>query len=137
MDIPAKDKSNYLRGLLIIAKKDKQLTESEKSIIRELAEKLGFAPDFYEETLRSLLANKYIKEEPVIFSDKKIAESFIEDGLKLASSGESFSSAELEWLHETAKLNTIDEDWFEDKIKIIKSLPRKSLNTDFALYSII
>ena len=137
MDIPIKDKSNYLRGLLIIAKKDKQLTEPEKRIIRELAEKLGFASDFYEETLRSLLANKYIKEEPIIFSNKKIAMSFIEDGLKLASSGESFSSAELEWLRETAKLNSIEEEWFEDKMQSIKSLPTKSLNTDFALYSII
>ena len=43
MEIPVKDKSNYLKGLLIVAKKDKQLADSEKRIIRGIGEKLGFA----------------------------------------------------------------------------------------------
>ncbi len=76
MNIPVIDKSNYLKGLLITARKDKKLAESEKKIIREIAERLGFSSDFYEETLRNLLANKYLIEDPVKFSDIKIAESF-------------------------------------------------------------
>lgn len=55
MEISILDKSNYLKGLLIVAKKDKQLAEQEKKIIRHCAEKLGFARDFYENTLKDLL----------------------------------------------------------------------------------
>ena len=36
MQIPVIDRSNYLKGLLITARKDKQLTESEKEIIKEI-----------------------------------------------------------------------------------------------------
>ena len=48
------DKSNYLKGLLILAKKDNQLRDSEKNIIRSVAQRLGFSKDFYEETLQNL-----------------------------------------------------------------------------------
>ena len=52
-----------------------------KKIIRSIAEKLGFASDFYEETIQNLLANKYIDEGPIKFSDIKI-ESEINTRLK-------------------------------------------------------
>ena len=62
MNIPVIDKSNYLKGLLITARKDKILAESEKKIIRKIGERLGFSSDFYEETLNNLLRNKYLVE---------------------------------------------------------------------------
>ena len=46
MDIPQIDRSNYLKGLLITAKVDKQLTDPEKKIIKEFSDKLGFSSDF-------------------------------------------------------------------------------------------
>ena len=91
MEIPIKDKSNYLKGLLIVAKKDKQLADSEKRIIRGIGEKLGFASDFYEDVLKDLLSNEYILEDPIKFSNIKIAKSFIDDGLKLAYSDNKMS----------------------------------------------
>ena len=109
MELTLIDKSSYLKGLLIVAKKDKQLTEPEKKIIRDIAVKLGFATDFYEDTLRSLLANKYILENPVKFSQRKIAESFIIDGLKLAFADNMVSDVEIDWLKLTALENGIEE----------------------------
>lgn len=137
MEIPVQDKSNYLKGLLIVAKKDKQLADSEKKIIRGIGEKLGFAPDFYENILKDLLANRYIIDDPIKFSNIKIAESFIEDGLKLAYSDEKVSNVELSWLLETAKNNNISEKWLKDKLEYYKNSSISLLNTDFALYSII
>jgi uncharacterized tellurite resistance protein B-like protein len=136
MEIPIKDKSNYLKGLLIVAKKDKQLADSEKKIIREIAEKLGFAPDFYEDILRDLLSNKYIAEDPIKFSNLKIAKSFIDDGLKLAFSDNKISDVELRWIFQTAEHNCIKEDWIKEKVEYYKSANASS-SKDLALYSII
>lgn len=137
MNIPVIDKSNYLKGLLIIARKNKILAEAEKKIIRGIANKLGFASDFYEETLRSLIANKYISDEPIYFSDPKIAKSFVIDGLKLAYSDKLVTDEEIEWLRNTAMINEINSSWFEEQINKQKVSPSLLLNTEYALYSII
>jgi hypothetical protein len=137
MIIPVIDKSNYLKGLLITARKDKKLADSEKKIIIGIAERLGFAKDFYEEVVNNLLANKYIDEEPIKFSDIKIAESFIIDGLRLAYSDSPDESGEIDWLRKTAAENGINEKWFEDKLQALKTNVGNFLITDFALLSII
>ncbi len=137
MEIPIIDKSNYLKGLLITARKDNQLAESEKKIIKDISVRLGFASDFYEDVIKSLLSNKYITDEPIKFSDKKIAESFIDDGLRLAFSDNKISDNEINWLRATAEANGIEKKWFEEKMSIHKSSPGLLMNSDFALYSII
>lgn len=138
MEITIQDKSNYLKGLLITAKKDNQLTETEKRIIRGIAVKLGFATDFYEDSLKSLLANKYLLDDPIKFSDKKIAESFVQDALKLIFADKMFSDVEINWLRLTAKANLIEHEWFEEKLKKVKESSHFTLNAnDFALYTII
>jgi hypothetical protein len=137
MEIPVIDRSNYLRGLLITARKDNQLSESEKRIIRSIAERLGFASDFYEDTLKTLLANKYIQEEPVKFSDRKIAESFVSDGLKLAFSDKSETNVEIDWLKKTAGTNDLNEEWFDKKLNECRNSSGPLGIKDLALLSII
>ncbi len=137
MEFPLLDKSNYLKGLLIIARKDNQLAESEKDILKSTSEKLGFASDFYEETIKNLLHNKHIAEEPIIFSDKEIASSFISDGLKLAFSDMKIHAAEIEWLKETALKNSIELTWFEKEQQKINQETNQSIQSDLKLYSII
>jgi hypothetical protein len=137
MEIPIIDKSNYLKGLLITARKDNQLAESEKKIIKDISVKLGFASDFYEDIIKSLLNNKYITDEPIKFTDIKIAESFVDDGLRLAFSDNRVTDNEINWLRATAEVNGIEKKWFEEKMSIHKSSPGLLMNSDFALYSII
>lgn len=136
MEITFQDKSNYLKGLLIIAKKDNQLSDSEKKIIRRVGEKLGFASDFYEDILKNLLANKYIHDDPIKFSHIKIAKSFVDDGLRLIFSDNQFSDTELNWLKATSKENNIEPDWFEEKFHLYKNSTFSLLPQDFALFSI-
>ena len=137
MEIPQLDRSNYLKGLLITARKDKQLNDNEITIIKELAKRLGFSSDFFNETISSLLENKYITEEPIKFSNPEIAKSFIEDGLKLALSDGTVIGDEINWLKETAKVNDINLDWVDKKHKELESKKTLLGKVDFALFSII
>jgi len=123
--------------LLITARKDNQLSETEISIIKKIATRLGFSSDFFEETISNLLHNKYITEEPIKFSRQDIAESFIEDGLKLALSDDTITEEETKWLKNTAKENGIDEIWIDKKMKEIQSKPHLIGKMDFALFSLI
>jgi hypothetical protein len=137
VEIPQLDRSSYLKGLLITARKDNQLTESEISIIKKFATRLGFSSDFFNETISNLLENKFITEEPIKFSRQDIAKSFIEDGLKLALSDNIIGKDELSWLNETAKTNGIDDKWVNKKMKEIQSKPNLISKMDFALFSLI
>ena len=137
MNISAIDRSNYLKGLLIVAKKDNKLADAEKSVIKNFSEKLGFASDFCDEVIRNLLANKYIDESPIRFSSGEIARSFITDGLRLALTNNKIPDQEITWLKNTAFLNGIEEKWFEEKREDCAGRPHHQLVTDSALLSII
>ena len=137
MEIPQLDRSSYLKGLLITARKDNQLSETEIAIIKKIATRLGFSLDFFNETISNLLENKYITEEPIKFSKQNIAQSFIEDALKLALSDDSINENETVWLKDTAKENGLDKEWVNKKMKEIQSKPHLIGKMDFALFSLI
>jgi hypothetical protein len=137
MELTQLDKSSYLKGLLIVAKKDNQLNDYEKKFLKNIASKLGFASDFYEDIIRGLLINKYIPENPVKFSDKKIAELFVTDGIKLALSGKIITDSELDWLKQTALENNLDDEWFKNKVNKLKENVNFSQVSEYALFSII
>ncbi len=137
MNIPIIDRSNYLKGLFITAKLDKELTEKEKDILKKISDKLGFATDFFHETVRSLLINKYIIEEPIVFSNLEIAQSFIKDAVKLACVNGVVTNAEVDWLKKTADINKINSNFVEKEFKSFRDTPRSLIGSDLALYSII
>jgi len=137
MNIPLLDRSNYLKGLFITAKLDRQLSEKEKEILKKISDKLGFANDFYEETIRGLLSNKYLPEDPIIFTDQTVAKSFIRDAIRLVYSDGRDTKNEIEWLKKTAKANSIDEEFLLNEIKLNENPSRLLVNNDFALFSII
>ncbi|MBX2976478.1 MAG: TerB family tellurite resistance protein [Ignavibacteriaceae bacterium] len=110
------DKSEYLKGLLILARKNNSLDEKEKTVIRNVANRLGFSKDFYEDTLKYLMSNKYITEEPIKFSNPSIAKLFIKDGLELAYSDNELCEKELNWLKSIAKANQLAVDWLMESI---------------------
>jgi len=137
MRIPVQDRSKYLKGLLVVAKKDNHLAEAEKKIIRKVASRLGFSSTFYEYTINNLLSNEYINDDPIIFSDKMIAKTFIIDGLRLSKSDNSLDKREVEWLKQTCLANGIDLKWFQPKLKEAESSPQVFAGADFALYTLI
>ena len=137
MEIPQIDRSNYLKGLLITARKDEQLAESEKEILKKISERLGFSKDFFEETITTLLANKYITEEPPKFSNNKISQSFVTDALRLALSDNKIGDTELNWILTVANTNGITSEWVNKKLEELKSKPHLIGNLELALYAIL
>ena len=118
------DKSNYLKGLLLLAKMDSQLFEREKDFIRNIAQRLGFSQEFYEEVLKTLLANKNIKDDPILFSSKQAAELFIADGAALTIADGKMTESEIEWLKKNALFNNIEESHFYEIVHSASGLKR-------------
>ena len=52
--------------------------------------------------------DKYILEEPALFSTEPIAEFFINDVTKIMSHANSMTDAAKEWLRKTAEVNKVD-----------------------------
>jgi len=110
------DKGKYLRGLLVLSKKDRQLTQEEKNIVKEVGSYLGYDSEFIQESLQNILGNKYVKDEPVIFSSSEIAKHFINDGLKLSFCDTESPVEELKYMTKVAEVNKIDDAWFSSEV---------------------
>ena len=137
MSIAVVDKSSYLKGLLILARKDKIISEIQKTIILDAGKRLGFSSEFCEENLNTLLHNECLCEDPVKFNSYTVAKSFIADGLKLTCSGKSIIDEELDWLRQAAEINSIDLKWFNEQVKKYSHLINADVPTQLTLYSII
>ncbi len=137
MNIALIDKSSYLRGLLILARKNNHISKIQKTIILQAGKRLGFSSSFCEEILNTLLHNACLCEEPIKFDSYAVAQSFIADGLKLTCSGKSIIDAELNWLRRSAEINSIDLKWFNEQVKNCSCLINTNVPTQLTLYSII
>ncbi len=122
------DKSNYLKGMLIVARLDERLIDRERDHIRNVATRLGFSKDFYEETLKNLMINENISDSPLMFSSPAIAEIFLNEALKLAYADNVLSKAELDWLRKTAEINGIPSQKFTEFVASFQSF----LQTDIS-----
>lgn len=137
MNISVIDKSNYLRGLLILAKKDIHISQFEKKIIYNAGIQLGFSSSFCEEILKTLLHNESLCDDPVKFINSKVAKSFISDGLILSSAGRQISPAQIIWLKKSADINGINSVWFKEELLKCKRKTNYPASTQLTLYSII
>ena len=107
MELTYKDRSEFLRGFLILIKKDNKVTESEKNMALVVGNYFGFSQDFCENAIKVLLENEYISEKPPIFSNKCIAKFFIVESYKIFNQIHTLDQNEEEWLISTAALNQI------------------------------
>ena len=137
MNIAVIDKSSYLRGLSILARKDNHISKIQKSIILEAGKRLGFSSEFCEEILNTILHNECLCEKPIKFKSYAVAKSFIADGLKLTCSGKSIIDAELKWLRQAAEINSVKMKWFEEQLQNCKFLMNHNTPVQLTLYSII
>lgn len=105
------EKSLYLKGLMLLIKRDKKIEEAERNLMIKVGKILGFEKDFIQSSIDNLLENPYITDEIPKFSSKIIAESFLLDGLKLSFSDNDFSPEEIEFLSEVAKQNGLESEY--------------------------
>jgi len=119
MELTYKDCGEFLRGFLILVKKDNKICEFEKNMSMVVGEYFGFAEEFCEESINALLENNFISEEPPIFSSKSIAEFFIEESYKILSQIHPLAANEEQWLLKTAEANQVNFVITKQKIILV------------------
>jgi|BarGraIncu00222A_1022003.scaffolds.fasta_scaffold17964_1 hypothetical protein len=122
MELTLLDKSNYLRGLLILIGKDKNIAIKEKELFLRLSKTLGFSEEFCNNAVNELLVNNYIIEDPPKFSDVEIAKAFLKDGIQLAFADGSLHLYEMNWLNFVGDKNNVDPDWRVEQLNDFKKL---------------
>jgi hypothetical protein len=122
MELTLLDRSNYLRGLLILIGKDKNIAIKEKELFLRLSKTLGFSEEFCNNAVNELLINNYIIEDPPKFSDVEIAKAFLKDGIQLAFADGSLHLYEMNWLNFVGDKNNVDPDWRVEQLNDFKKL---------------
>jgi hypothetical protein len=111
------DRSNYVKGLLLMIGKDKKITDSERDFLHNVAETLSFDKKFIESAMNELLENKYLGNEPPVFSQKQYAEAFLRDAIKLAFVDNDLASKEFDWLQSIAASNGLSNEWLKNELE--------------------
>jgi len=115
MKITVVDGSNYFRGLLLLIRKDRRITESEIRLMKRIGKTLGFEREFCDNAIEEIMENTYIVDTPPEFSTKELASKFIKDGLAIAFADDEVHPSEEEWLRSTAEKNGLDQEWFREE----------------------
>lgn len=127
------DKSNYLRGLLILIKRDRTVNEIEKVRIKELSKILGFNGSFVENALNELLENEYLIENPPKFKNHKLVEAFIKDAIKIAFFENVLNIYKLNWLSAFAIDNDLSKQWLFMELEHFIENANPNLNDGFEI----
>jgi hypothetical protein len=135
MIITVTDGSNYFKGLLLLIRKDRRITEKEIHAIKRIGKTLGFEREFCDNAIHDILENNFILDTPPKFSTKEIAMKFIKDGLAIAFLNNELHSFEKEWLRSTAKINGVDLAWFRQEC--INTTNRKQLTSQLEVDDLI
>lgn len=106
------DKSNYFKGLLVLVGKDKEINRNESDLIKKVGNILGFNHDFVDKAIKNFFKNKYIIEEPPVFSNYNFAEIFIKDGIRMALINNVINLDQISWLTTTTIKNNLSKQWF-------------------------
>jgi hypothetical protein len=113
MTITIADASNYFKGLLLLIRKDREVTQPEIDLMKRIGKALGFEKEFCDNAIREILENTYIEDKPPGFSTKELAIKFIIDGLTLAFvDHEEIHPHEEQWLKSTTEQNGVDLEFF-------------------------
>ena len=112
------DASNYFKGLLLLIRKDRQITQSEIDLMKSIGKSLGFEKDFCDNAIGEILDNAYIEDVPPAFSTKELATKFVKDGLYIAFvDHEHIHPDEELWLKSTAEKNGLGPGYFSREME--------------------
>jgi hypothetical protein len=111
------DRSNYVKGLLLLIGKDNRITDGERDFLHKIGGALSFDKKFIENAINELFDNEYLGSEPPVFSRKQFAEVFLRDAIRLALVDNDLNNEEFEWLQTIAKVNHISHEWLENELE--------------------
>ncbi len=113
MTLSCLERSKYYRGLLILVRKDGSIDRRERDLMLEIGKVLDFDARFCQTALDDLLRNTQISDEPVVFSDRAIAECFLADAIALACADDRIHPHELACLRSFARANGFEDEWLD------------------------
>jgi hypothetical protein len=111
------DRSNYVKGLLLMIGKDKIITDKERDFLHKTGKTLSFNKEFIERAIDELFENEYLGNEPPVFSQNNYAEAFLRDAIKLACVDNDLSSEEFDWLQSIAVSNGLANEWLKNELE--------------------
>ena len=91
---------------------DKEINRNESDLIKKVGNILGFNHDFVDKAIKNFFKNKYIIEEPPVFSNYNFAEIFIKDGIRMALINNVINLDQISWLTTTTIKNNLSKQWF-------------------------
>jgi hypothetical protein len=112
------DASNYLRGLLVLIRRDGKVSDGERDLVLGAGRRLGFNEEFCANAIREILENTFIDDSPPRFSTAGLAMTFIRDGLRVAWADREIHPSEADWLRSVARANSIPLAWFERELEM-------------------
>jgi len=118
--LPLLDRSNYYKGLLILIRRDRIIDCRERALMLEIGRVLDFDRRFCEAAINDVLRNRHIKDEPIVFPNRQIAECFLRDGLRIALVDEEMHPRELAWLETIARSNQLNAAWLDAEVDRIR-----------------
>ena len=131
MKINIIDASNYFKGLLLLIRKDRQITQPESDLMRTIGKSLGFEKEFCDNAILEILENRYIEDIPPDFSTKELAIKFIKDGLHLAFvDHDEIHPDEERWLRSTLGKNGLDVTFFSQELEKARSTRGKPIRLE-------
>lgn len=125
------DRGKYLKALLILVGKDKKIVRQERENLIKLANILGFDKEFCDTAMNEYFENEYLVQDPPKFSNQKIAEAFLLDGIRLAVADKELHLFELNWLKSIADINGISSSWGFEQYEKVKEDEKRSPNKFF------
>lgn len=114
------EKSECFRAFLLLIGEDREITADERTLLLAIGKKLDFERRFCETAIDDLLENRFISNDPPVFSRREIAESFVRDGLRIAYLDHQLHPNELEWLARIAQQNGLAIDWMGTEIAALR-----------------
>jgi len=112
MKISLIDRSLYLKGLMLLIRKDRKIRDEERNMMLCIGKMLGFDNGFCEKAIEDILHNKYVADEPPNFSNADVARYFVLDALRIAIADGEVHEKEVQWVKAVAVANGIEEELF-------------------------
>lgn len=105
------DKSNYLRGLLVLIAHDNVVQDHEINTFMKEGSEMGYEKDYLRSSINTLLKNKHIKNDPPRFHNPGFAVKLIESGIEIINKDRLPHPMKVNFLHQVAACNGIQDIW--------------------------
>jgi len=124
------DRSNYFRGMLVLIGRDRIIHPGERKLALELGRLLDFDKRFCEAAITDLLENKHINANPIFFDERRIAECYLRDGLRVSLIDSELDAREMAWLEDVARANKLPDGWLKKEYGKIEQVDPEALKPE-------